>query len=412
MQVSYVDPSNDNVSRIIALNPKSRTLSKAAEEYKEMQTQFEGLTGKKAGKFAKENFPILINKWSGAKLYADLFSKTDINAEDLKNRVKLAERAFTKVEKADYKEINEQLDTIFGVLEKWSSNFSEMTEDDKNIVLGLVKGQTRVGNIGLRLLEVLNENEIEALESLEEYKNEGYKVFYNASYVPSNTEMEERKMDPSFIKYYELSSFLEPPVFMINLQELTSEQEEQIKAVEDVEEVVPPTIADDIPPRTDWNKTELLQVSIGKDVYEVPVDFSLWPFVTAEDEERLLTAIGILKRGFTSSVQKINGIVLEDPNADLTTVKEELLKINIAVFSASISKPNIYSGGILNTHWISTMVSTISSSEVVNGEPLSEDTLDFLDTGNNIEEYTMSGSQNTNNKELTENKQLIKSMCK
>lgn len=64
--------------------------------------------------------------------------------------------------------------------------------------------------MGLRLLEVLTEDEISEL-------GDNKIIYYNATFDPSNTESGERFMDKDFIKYFEVSSYLEPPMFMLDL---------------------------------------------------------------------------------------------------------------------------------------------------------------------------------------------------
>lgn len=62
IKVSYLDPSNNEVSRIVALSPKSRGLSQAKEEYEKLQLEFRALSQEDRAAFARTKFPILINK--------------------------------------------------------------------------------------------------------------------------------------------------------------------------------------------------------------------------------------------------------------------------------------------------------------------------------------------------------------
>lgn len=62
IKVSYLDPSNNEVSRIIALSPKSRGLGDAKQEYEKLQEEFRLLSTEDKTLFARTKFPILINK--------------------------------------------------------------------------------------------------------------------------------------------------------------------------------------------------------------------------------------------------------------------------------------------------------------------------------------------------------------
>lgn len=62
IKVSYLDPSNNEVSRIVALSPKKRGLATAKQEYEKLQAEFRALSTDERAQFAKTKFPVLINK--------------------------------------------------------------------------------------------------------------------------------------------------------------------------------------------------------------------------------------------------------------------------------------------------------------------------------------------------------------
>lgn len=62
IKVSYLDPSNNEVSRIVALSPKKRGLLEAKQEYEKLQIEFRTFSSDERTQFAKTKFPILINK--------------------------------------------------------------------------------------------------------------------------------------------------------------------------------------------------------------------------------------------------------------------------------------------------------------------------------------------------------------
>jgi len=71
--VSYANPNNNKASRLIILNPRSRGLTKAKEQYKDAQVRHkqilkdtklttEAESKKAREEFSKEEFPVLISR--------------------------------------------------------------------------------------------------------------------------------------------------------------------------------------------------------------------------------------------------------------------------------------------------------------------------------------------------------------
>lgn len=185
IRVSYIDPNNEKVSKVMILNTRSRSLLEAKREYEETKQRFKETNKQDAdavNKIKQEDFPVLINRYAGIKLFNDVIKELSGNKEIDENTGTLRDKADIITDKVlkmelDSSEKGSGLDTfetfknMLDILKKSNYDLKNVSEQDMKELLGKIKGQTRLSNIGLRLLDALTEADIEQLGDKEVYYN-------------------------------------------------------------------------------------------------------------------------------------------------------------------------------------------------------------------------------------------------
>ena len=406
IKVSYIDPNNEKFSKIIVLNPKKRSLLEAYKEFEELQNEFINLQDSSEKQtFAKDNFPVLIDKWTGLKLFIALTkdkAKDSSYVKDLTSRIKTVDLKYTKLTKEEYGKLNDQWDRIFEILLNTNGDISNLSEDDKKIVLGTIKGQTKTGNLGLRLLECLSLPEITSLGD--------YTVYYNTIFNPDRSEKGEQIMDGKFIKYFELNSYIEPPIFMLNLDKTNivkpiTQKVEELTIVSEQEEkpISDPLVI---------SKVSHVSFNINGQTRDIP--FNKWGLSELSDKEidKFYKSVGTLNEALNSVVGKINSEL--KLNSEL---KNDLIEFNLLLVENVLNNANfIKDNGLFDTT-IPTLAYQKPNFKNVT-DPILLDKLKTIKNklfpiGLNPVKFTICDNSNLKAVEITDNKkQLLKNMCK
>lgn len=213
IKVSYVDGS-DKTSRIVVLNARKRTLLTAIEEYSRLKNAAKGLPRQDTPEFL-----MLISNWDGIQLYNQLTqTEQKLVREFAKNRAKEGKN-------------NEETptDDAFNLIEKLKTiksdgkggiEYSKLTNEERNTLL---KNGKVLKNVGLMILDLISENKIKNDKLLKEV---GY---YNSKFWFEKGESGKMFLPKDYVKYFEVPFFLEPPMFIIDLNNLDQKKEVIIK---------------------------------------------------------------------------------------------------------------------------------------------------------------------------------------
>lgn len=307
IKVSYIDPNDNSVSKVMVLNAKSRDLSRAKIEYEETKNKFKetNKNNKEAvNKILQEDFPVLINRFAGLKLFNDVIKHFQGTMEmDSKNNMrdkadiiidKVLNVELSSVEKAEGFDVFKTFSDMLDILKKSNYDLKNISNEDLKFLLGKIPGQTRLGNFGLRLLDIL---------SLEDIKSLGDRtIYYNPIWKSAHNQAGEILMDGKFIKYFKLDAFLESPIFKINLTKsevpFQSEPTEPTPA-EVIESNVNTNTLGDIKLATKFTTPFI----INNVKTEVPIDFKNW-----SDSEALHIGISSVYNATSKISSKLNMI--------------------------------------------------------------------------------------------------------
>lgn len=213
IKVSYTDVNNDEQSRIITLSAKSRPLSEALVEFGEANR----IVTDDPTLF-KDNLVPLISDYQGAVLLSNLLNKGTKETKDnivkaiienQKNLVNTRRKIFTN-------DVDEpKLKGILEILYKAKGNIKSLSSEDKTSIF---KSDAR--NVGFILLDILNSNE-EIRKMIEDPTvndiNLNTKVYYDPAWVSTHSERTSGAIKANDIKYYKMNTYLEPPIFMLDL---------------------------------------------------------------------------------------------------------------------------------------------------------------------------------------------------
>lgn len=323
IKVSYVNPNDDKVSKIMMLNTKKRSLLEAKREYELIKQEWK--TTNKSDKtnmdrIVKEEFPALISRWDGILLFNEVlkfFNENKVKEMDLSDTVEgVTEQLRDKVdiiidkiinveldsaEKADQMEVFKTLDQMIEILKEADYDMQKISKTDQKFLLGKLPGQTRLSNLGLRLLDILSEDDINLF-------NPNKEIYYNPIWKSTHTDNGTMIMNGKFIKYFQLNCFLEPPIFKTTIEVAVPQEPTVIEEEATIEEEI---ISESILTATTF-KTPF-EGDSGNII--LPINLTKW---TDEDDLHMLVAsldsalkgikdtIQTLKRNMLSSGLDIN----------------------------------------------------------------------------------------------------------
>jgi len=221
IKVSYVDANNDTTSRIIILNARKRSILQAVEEYKNLKTINKGLPKQETSEFL-----MLISNWDGIQLYNKLESTEQEQVRKFaKNRAGKGS--------ADIETFTDDAFDLIAKLKdsksdgKGGIDYSKLTIEERNTLL---KNGKVLKNVGLMILDLISENKIKkdrsdknTVEFLQQEK------YYNSKFWFEKGESGKMFLPKEFIKYFEIPFFLEPPMFIMDLNNLEKNKQEEIK---------------------------------------------------------------------------------------------------------------------------------------------------------------------------------------
>jgi hypothetical protein len=249
IKVSYINANDNSVSKLMVFQTKKRSLLDAKKEYDNIKKEYEENKGNKVlrEQYRNVEFPALIAKWNGVVLLSDIlkFYENDkefdpaTNSTIPKSEFILNEILMMTISTGSQIEQLETFEKMVDIIKKSGYDPSNINNDDRKILLGGIKGSTRISNLGLRVLDVLTEDEISEFSENYEAKNGQYDVYYNPLWRSLHKDSHEKEMDSKFIKYLELNAYLEPPIFKTEL----------IKVIESVDKVIEPE--ENVPPVDD-----------------------------------------------------------------------------------------------------------------------------------------------------------------
>ena len=324
--VSYIDPNNKKVSKIMMLNTKKRSLLDAKLEYETIKEEYSKLAKadrEGRNKYTKGEFPALISKWDGLVLFNEIMTsfknikEVDPNTGSLRDKTdiiidKIMNIELDTSEKDTEYEVFDAFSKMLDILEKSDYNLKNVSKDNQKFLLGSIQGQTKLSNMGLRLLDVLSEEDIINF-------NKDRQVYYNPMWKPTHTEKHEKVMDGKFIKYFELNCFLEPPIFKlnINLDIIKEDKKESISEQPSVPSIQTASLLNS-------------KSFIVPNFPNIPVDFSNWT-----DEESL-------KIGITSVYQAMqsisNNLKIIESKGDLE-IKNKIFELLLPTVSELLKNP-------------------------------------------------------------------------
>lgn len=253
IKVSYVNPNDDKVSKIMMLNTKKRSLLEAKREYELIKQEWK--TTNKSDKtnmdrIVKEEFPALISRWDGILLFNEVlkfFNENKVKEMDLSDTVEgVTEQLRDKVdiiidkiinveldsaEKADQMEVFKTLDQMIEMLKEADYDMQKISKTDQKFLLGKLPGQTRLSNLGLRLLDILSEDDINLF-------NPNKEIYYNPIWKSTHTDNGTMIMNGKFIKYFQLNCFLEPPIFKTTIEVAVPQEPTVIEEEATIEEEI------------------------------------------------------------------------------------------------------------------------------------------------------------------------------
>ena len=233
IRLSYIDPNNNEYSKIMVLNTKHRDLLEAKYEYERIKQEWKSSDkGNKVviDRLLKTEFPALISRWDGLLLFCDVmkyFKNNNIKELDtealdetitptLRDKYdiiwdKILNLELDSVEHERQKDVYDTLENMLGILEEAEFDIKRISPYDQRLLMGRLKGQTRLSNFGLRILDVLTEDEIKMFSP-------DRQVYYNTLWESSHEEAPTMLMNGKFLKYFQINCFLEPPIFKASLK--------------------------------------------------------------------------------------------------------------------------------------------------------------------------------------------------
>ena len=310
IEVSYINPNDEKVSKILVLRTKNRSLLETKKEYDQLKSEYDNIDKRNKElvyKYTKNEFPALISKYDGYVLLCDLlkfYNDNNVKERDeesgiLKNKSdilidKLINIYLDSAEKdVEFETFNAVGKTV-EILQNANFNMSAVSKDDKKFLMGSIQGETKLSNFGLRLLEILSEDDITSF-------NADRVMYYNPLHKSTHSENDENIMDGKFIKYFELNCFLEPPIFSLELKNNTDFKKEEKP---EVKEIIPQSL-----------KSMTIFTAPFDYPVDIQVDFSHW-----SDENDLLIGVNSIHK----AIQLINENLykIEDINIRNTVVEQ------------------------------------------------------------------------------------------
>ena len=238
MKVSYINPKDDSLSKLMVFQAKKRSILQAKDEYERIKEEFKNIEDNKvaAEKYIKGEFPALIAKWNGVLLLMDILdyykderflhpqtnnmiSKSDYILEELF----LLE--LSKEEKENQFDVASAFVKMQEIIKKSDYSVNNLSENDKNFLLGKIKGETRLSNLGLRLFDTLSREDFEDFSD----NKDNYQVYYNPIWTSTHSNDHMVAVDPAFIKYLEINVLLEPPIFTLKIDSLEEDSTEVVE---------------------------------------------------------------------------------------------------------------------------------------------------------------------------------------
>lgn len=298
LQVSYVDPNNPNVSKLIVLNPRSRSIEEAIREYSNLILDNKN----------DSELQMLISQYDGLKLLYDL-PKSD--QKIITNMIS------DKVSKDTIK-------TLENILSKKSF---ELVPSIKDKLL-----KNNIPNLGLIIFEAVSQDKLKLSDEI--LNTIGY---YNQKYQFKKGETGEMILPNEFIKYFSFNYYLEPPRFYLYLGNIQLEQKpEQI-----IEQQIP--IIKENQPKTDnviVNDKTITSVNILGET--IQVDTSNWSTTNDKPLSKMMALINLAtKKAEDINTINLMGDRINDYKKILLDITQNILRdpsiININNLNVDIS---------------------------------------------------------------------------
>lgn len=215
IKVSYVDTNDNKTSRIVVLNARKRVVSTAVEDYRKLKEAAKGLPRQDTPEFL-----MLISNWDGIQLYNQLeTTEQELVRKFAKNKVGEGENTTETFTDAAFDLIAKLKTTKSDG--KGGIEYSKLTTEERNTLL---KNGKVLKNVGLMILDLISEKKINPKSSI--LKQEGY---YNSKFWFEKGESGKMFLPKDFIKYFEIPFFLEPPMFILDLNNLEDTKQVDVK---------------------------------------------------------------------------------------------------------------------------------------------------------------------------------------
>lgn len=216
-------------------------------------------------------------------------------------------------------------------------------------------------------------------------------------------------MDKSFIKYFEVSSYLEPPMFMLDLNSIgkqISAKKTEVKLEEQQEQAKEDFLGQNVV----LESTTIVNIPIGNKTESISLDLSNWDTTTLEGRKNILLALNTLHSSFQIVQKKINSIPDQelgfDDRQNLVIFNKEIMRV--VMENSSFLQNN----GNIDTSLITNVVEYARDAMSINDMILSEAVDNFL-TGrtNKLDNYMEFTLMSTKALPINET-QLIQQNCK
>ncbi len=189
----------------------------------------------------KNEFPALISRWDGLLLFCDVMKYyKDNNIKELDSSEldetssptlrdkydivwdKVIDVEIDSVEHTQEADLYNTLEEMINILEEADFDIKRVSKRDQDFLMGKLKGQTRLSNLGLRILDVLTDSDIDMISP-------DRKVYYNPIWKSSyDKDSPTMIMSGEFLKYFQINCFLEPPIFKAKLTISDTKEDEKI----------------------------------------------------------------------------------------------------------------------------------------------------------------------------------------